>query len=266
MDAPRLFVLLAGIVATPALAQPVVIAGQQPASPASSVISADEPGGAFVYDDQRAAETLVVPRDASLERIRFWGGSETSLENDTNTMGFRVSVYAMDENTGMLDLVEQRRVSRGFAMPVDTQQTMGEMDAKMFSYEIDLGEAIDLDGQQAYVVSVSAIPFVAPRNARESWTWATAPGDGLLHVDLFDGNGLIETSNLASGLAVELLGEMEAPVCLADVNQDGMLTPADFTAWINAYTVGDLRADQNSDGALTPADFTSWLNNFNAGC
>ncbi len=48
----------------------------------------------------------------------------------------------------------------------------------------------------------------------------------------------------------------------ADVNHDGFLTPADFTAWINAYNTGVCETDQNGDGLHTPADFTAWLANY----
>ena len=54
--------------------------------------------------------------------------------------------------------------------------------------------------------------------------------------------------------------------CLPDVNQDGSLSPADFTAWIAAFNSSDSRADQNQDGSITPADFTAWIANYNAGC
>ncbi|RNC82830.1 MAG: hypothetical protein ED559_13990 [Phycisphaera sp.] len=57
-----------------------------------------------------------------------------------------------------------------------------------------------------------------------------------------------------------------SPVCVADVNNDGSLTPADFTAWIDAFNNNLPGCDQNDDGACTPADFTAWINNFNAGC
>ena len=56
------------------------------------------------------------------------------------------------------------------------------------------------------------------------------------------------------------------PVCLADVNGDGMLTSTDFTAWINAFNNYLPSCDQNSDGSCTPTDFTAWISNFNAGC
>ncbi|GAB5496604.1 MAG: hypothetical protein Phyf2KO_16840 [Phycisphaerales bacterium] len=54
--------------------------------------------------------------------------------------------------------------------------------------------------------------------------------------------------------------------CAADVNGDGMLTPTDFTAWINAFNNSLPQCDQNSDGACTPTDFTAWIANYNAGC
>jgi len=54
--------------------------------------------------------------------------------------------------------------------------------------------------------------------------------------------------------------------CLADVNGDGVLTPADFDAWINAFNNNLPECDQNGDGSCTPADFTAWIANFNAGC
>jgi len=56
------------------------------------------------------------------------------------------------------------------------------------------------------------------------------------------------------------------PPCLADVNGDGMVTPTDFTAWINAFNNNLPECDQNGDGNCTPADFTAWIANFNAGC
>ena len=55
-------------------------------------------------------------------------------------------------------------------------------------------------------------------------------------------------------------------VCLADVNMDGNLDSADFTAWIVAFNAGDAPADQNQDGLLDSTDFTAWIANFNAGC
>ena len=56
------------------------------------------------------------------------------------------------------------------------------------------------------------------------------------------------------------------PPCIADVNGDGALTSADFTAWLAAFNANAPGCDQNGDNLCTPADFTAWLANFNAGC
>jgi hypothetical protein len=56
------------------------------------------------------------------------------------------------------------------------------------------------------------------------------------------------------------------PSCVADTNGDGMLTPADFNAWIIAFNNQAPQCDQNGDGLCTPADFNAWILNFNAGC
>ncbi len=58
----------------------------------------------------------------------------------------------------------------------------------------------------------------------------------------------------------------DTPDCPADTNLDGMLTPADFTAWIAAFNAQAPECDQNGDALCTPADFTAWIANFNAGC
>ncbi|MEL6497754.1 MAG: FG-GAP-like repeat-containing protein [Planctomycetota bacterium] len=76
----------------------------------------------------------------------------------------------------------------------------------------------------------------------------------------------ITGSRPRNGLAMNLVLCSEASVCLADVNGDGTLTPADFNAWVMAYNAGDASADQNGDGSITPADFNAWILNYNTGC
>ncbi len=51
----------------------------------------------------------------------------------------------------------------------------------------------------------------------------------------------------------------------ADQNGDGLITPADFTAWIANFNQNSPDADVNRDGSVTPADFTAWINAFNNG-
>ncbi|MEO1583450.1 MAG: GC-type dockerin domain-anchored protein [Planctomycetota bacterium] len=54
--------------------------------------------------------------------------------------------------------------------------------------------------------------------------------------------------------------------CPADTNGDGLVTPADFTAWILAFNSQAAACDQNGDGLCQPNDFSSFILNYNAGC
>ena len=56
------------------------------------------------------------------------------------------------------------------------------------------------------------------------------------------------------------------PPCAADTNADGLLTAADFSAWIAAFNSQAPACDQNNDNLCTAADFSAWIANFNAGC
>ncbi|MEL7239769.1 MAG: hypothetical protein AAGK78_12995, partial [Planctomycetota bacterium] len=55
-------------------------------------------------------------------------------------------------------------------------------------------------------------------------------------------------------------------VCVADANGDGILSPADFSAWVLAFNTAAAACDQNGDGVCSPADFSAWVLNFNDGC
>ncbi len=81
---------------------------------------------------------------------------------------------------------------------------------------------------------------------------------GLIHeyAILSDGDG-IEIINISENCNV---------YCLPDTNNDGTLTPADFSAWVAAFNNNAPACDQNSDVSCTPADFSAWVANYNAGC
>ncbi|MEO1534665.1 MAG: choice-of-anchor tandem repeat NxxGxxAF-containing protein [Planctomycetota bacterium] len=69
----------------------------------------------------------------------------------------------------------------------------------------------------------------------------------------------------ADGTSAILRGQLPA-ICLPDTNNDGMLTPADFNAWVIDFNTNAPECDQNNDGLCSPADFNAWVVNFNAGC
>lgn len=70
----------------------------------------------------------------------------------------------------------------------------------------------------------------------------------------------------ADDLYVSFYEERFDAACIADVNGDGMLSPADFSAWVSAFNAMAPACDQNGDGACSPADFSAWVSNYNAGC
>ena len=98
-----------------------------------------------------------------------------------------------------------------------------------------------------------------------------------VHKDRFDWDfsflGLTHGTNTVTVVAYEESGKGNAVVheffvnlCPADVNKDGIASPTDFTAWINAFNNNLPECDQNADGSCTATDFTAWIANFNAGC
>jgi len=96
--------------------------------------------------------------------------------------------------------------------------------------------------------------------AGDQFGWSIAIDNGVVAVGML----LDDDNGTNSGSAyVFAVPQTE---CVADVNGDGMLSPTDFTAWINAFNNQLPECDQNGDGSCTPTDFTAWIANFNAGC
>ena len=86
------------------------------------------------------------------------------------------------------------------------------------------------------------------------------PADGTMTITFES----LDTSVSLDAVAVDTFSV--PATCLADVNQNGTVEPADFSAWIAAFNTGSPLADQNQNGTVEPADFSAWIANFNAGC
>lgn len=56
------------------------------------------------------------------------------------------------------------------------------------------------------------------------------------------------------------------PGCAADMDYSGALNVADFTAYLQTFAAGFIRADFDENCALNVADFTAYLQTFAAGC
>ncbi|PHQ78076.1 MAG: hypothetical protein COB69_10765 [Phycisphaera sp.] len=97
-------------------------------------------------------------------------------------------------------------------------------------------------------------------------------GGGTIAGATYELSGTIGQADVGTPLAgatYELTGGFwtaAAPSRLcADQNEDGFVTPTDFTAWIANFNTNDLRADTNQDGTVSPTDFTAWIAAFNQG-
>jgi len=103
-------------------------------------------------------------------------------------------------------------------------------------------------------VSVSAVAPAGTAQAQIVLVYSQAGPDGMgaqpTGAIIFDG------ANLA-------IADVGGPC--ADQNGDGLVTPADFTAWIANFNAGSPDADVNRDGVVSPADFTAWIASYNAG-
>ncbi|MEL7483011.1 MAG: thrombospondin type 3 repeat-containing protein [Planctomycetota bacterium] len=73
------------------------------------------------------------------------------------------------------------------------------------------------------------------------------------------------TASVAPSMIDVYSFEIAVPRLCADQNDDGLVTTADFNAWVLNFNAGDLAADTNQDGILSPADFNAWILAFNQG-
>ena len=92
-------------------------------------------------------------------------------------------------------------------------------------------------------------------------SWVDSSSSMRSEVGVNSNNPLLESVNVGFRIASPV-----PPCSVADTNADGVLSPADFNAWVLAFNAQSPACDQNGDGFCTPADFNVWVLNFNAGC
>lgn len=80
---------------------------------------------------------------------------------------------------------------------------------------------------------------------------------------LIDAGKPASAPDVPQDLPFQVIG---APVCVSDLDLDGVSDLVDFFMFLNAFDSGDLLADVISDGIVDLADFFAFLNGFDAGC
>ncbi|RNC81683.1 MAG: hypothetical protein ED559_07820 [Phycisphaera sp.] len=105
-----------------------------------------------------------------------------------------------------------------------------------------------------------------PNNAGGAWSENSS--DTEVNDDLDPNNDVQDWFGIVPdfvelGLAIRFRVETDQGQDCCDANGDGACSPADFTAWINAFNNNLPQCDINQDGSCTPADFTAWISAFN---
>ena len=81
------------------------------------------------------------------------------------------------------------------------------------------------------------------------------------------GVGFVQFRESGAGRAVAAIDRFRVTLrCSADVNEDDLLTPADFVAFVLAWNARDCVADVDSDLSYTINDFVAFQRAFAAGC
>jgi len=146
---------------------------------------------------------------------------------------------------------------------------------------VNYGNAADWNGQNGNVTTVGSAGNTSHYGSFDMngniWEWNETLIDAarglrggsfnLSEVGLRSSNrNFSSPSNETSFIGFRLAAPIPTPHCPPDTNSDGLLTPADFSAWIAAFNAMSTACDQNGDNACTPADFSAWIANYNAGC
>lgn len=239
--------LLAGA----AVAQPLdVVAGQSPDKAIGTQVSQELTGSQSTELPRIVLEDFIAEHDSVAQVIRLHAFSAS------NVYGLRVRLIELDQLGN--EIAELAVVVGG-----ETRLAVDVSGVGVTTYEIELEGPVGLRvGTRYGIEATGLLSSPAMGEKVRSWRWLGAQGDGSVFAD--EGQGRVRVSH--PGLAFEVLGEILTPPCLADVNGDGTLTPADFNAWILAYNQLDPKADQNGDGSIAPNDFNAWILNYNAGC
>ncbi len=234
----------------------------------SVTIELETPGGSRSSFDSSPVEGVAVmefnntgmPTSVTLRSFRFTARDELGYDYDYGGLGSITGVgtglglrqpVASTPTTGTVD------GTGAFVISDVPSQTLGTFDASgTGAIGATIGTvAIDLSTLGSAQVEATGAVFIVGDQVSVTLTVPLAATSQVQP-------GV--TTNITGSATVVAAGVID--VCLGDTNGDGIINPADFTAWIIAYNNQSPVCDQNADGLCTPADFSAWIIRFNAGC
>ncbi|GAB5494923.1 MAG: hypothetical protein Phyf2KO_00030 [Phycisphaerales bacterium] len=211
---------------------------------------------AFIVEDRRAFEILVL--DLTIPNAPVELGQIEAFSGLGSPQGDVTDIEVSGDNAYLAD-------EEGQLWVVDISDLTAEIvDVRPIPIHESFRQ-IAIDGD-VMVLSGEGMPtrlYNLDQDGTPIWLGSFEAGSQIIQPAIV-GELILGASN--SGIVALDLDANCDPDCLPDVNNDGMLTPTDFTAWINAFNDNLPECDQNGDNACTPTDFTAWIANYNLGC
>lgn len=242
---------------------------QGPSQPCNPSFNSDAVPGQFA--GSLSAESFELPADATVDGVRWWGGSQFFQEFDLfNFESWTVTIYGSDAAGAPDDsqIVYTREFFQNDTNPVLTDYR-NRQDADLYEQSVTFDAPVDLQGGTPYWISIGTTNF-DPNG--DGWRWL-----GSLNTD-----GKAASKSWATGewaifnpagisYAFQLLGDSDPvnPGCSpADLAAPfGVLNFFDVLAYLSAFNAGDPSADLAApNNTLNFFDVLAYLNLFNAGC
>ena len=242
--------------------------------------SFDDGSGEALY----AAGGFLRP-DSGSDLLAKWNGSSwvkvatgTPSDSVAHTLetwndGTGVSLYM----GGMFEQVEGIPATNAIARLDGQGQGWSSVGGGMSNNEnivFDLAVYDDGSGSALYATGAFTIPELSSDNIAkwDTVSWSTLDNTGLNST----GGRAMVVHDTGSGAMLVVGGPFSSPaskiaqwggcVCVADVNQDGILDFSDMQMYLNWYSVQDARSDMNCDGLYDFFDVQIFWGLYAAGC
>ena len=214
--------------------------------------TATAPVADSAYFDHRFAESFVIASGEAIGSVVVWGAYLSSLPAAPS---FTIDIYGSLAGFPFPLLVSQQ------AATVDIEPTGIFTSDLVDQLKVTLGlaEPFEPDDGREYFIAITAN---SANTSEGGWVWNESSAGGTVVFSPNAGGFW----RLADGALAFRLEGADATACAADTNNDGMVTPADYNAWILAFNSQSPACDQNGDGECTPADLNAWILGFNTGC
>ena len=228
----------------------------------------------FIADGGRALVFNPVTLQENREFVTQNGTHPSSFQNDVAMEYWNGALYivndgglfAYDPMTGDLinQAVQTPSVDRGYALKIIDGDLYIADGSRVLVFDTETLQEI-----RWFTVQNGTHPSSRQNDvAMEYWNGALyiVNDGGLFAYDPMTGdliNQAVQTPSVDRGYALLMISQCNS---IADINGDGELSGADFSAWVIAFNTNSSQCDQNHDGLCTPADFSAWVSNYNMGC